>query len=387
MPVKNTESRLEAETILNEMRRLAAKPRMTTEERKKFDELEAQHAIVSGAYNRSRRALLAKRLDESNIPRSPFDDAEAMAKYRGYLLTGKSENIRMGTDGTYIVPSKIWPTFASMLKGADEVFNPDVVTWLETETGGEIPVPMLDDTAINAQKIDENNITPTYSDVVFDQLHLGRAPSWRSGWVAVPRQLAQDSAYPLDFLLNEVFAARIARGVGPDLVSTIITAAASGGTATGSSGNTGGAETGATSIGTDDLETLFGSVDQAYSSSPKAGWLMRLATYVKLLSVKDKQGRPVIRPERDEQGRYLLLTRPVYFSPSVPALATGNKSVLFGDLSKVVVRAVKDGYSVLRSQERLAEFLQFGYQSFLRINYGLLRQSGSDSPIKYLQNA
>ncbi len=387
METQTQSPQLEADKILNELRRLAAKPRLSTEEKKQFDALEHQHAVVSGAYSRSQLARLVEMEDKAGIPRRPVDDVEAMVNYRNYLLSGKPRNMIMSaTSGGYLVPTKIWPTFVAMLKAADQIFDPSVVTWLEL-SGDPVNIPMLDDTAIVAQKIDENNITPTYSDITFDEVAFGRAATWRSGWVAAPRQLAADSAYPLDFVLNQVFAARIARGAGAALVSTIITGAESAGTAVGSAGNTGGTETGANSIGTDDLATLFGSVDQAYSSSPNAGWMMQLSTFVKLLTIKDKQGRPVLRPEKNADGRYLILTKPVYFCPSVPAVSTGNKSVLFGDLSRIAIRADKDSYSVLRSEERLSEYLQFGYQAYLRLDSALLRQSGSDSPIKYLQNA
>jgi HK97 family phage major capsid protein len=379
MPVEENRSRLEAETILNEMRRLSAKPHMSADERKKFDELEAQHAIVSGAYDRSKRALLAKREDKIGIRRPPFDDREARANFRNYLVTGESRNMIMsGTDGSYLVPASIWPTFIVMLKGYDQIFDPSVVTWLETDTGAPMPVPMLDDTAISATKVDENNISITTANIVFDQLALGRCPTWRSGWVAVPIQLVQDSAYPLETMLNKVFAPRIARAVGADLMATVITAAAVG--VTTASGQV------STVIG-DDLYSLLGSVNEAYAESPTSGWMMRFATLIAIYKLKDSYGRYIFKPERDANGRPLLLERPVYLCPSVDAIGAGNKPILFGDLSRIAIHAVRDSYGVIVAKERLADYYQFAYQSFLRANYGLLRQSGSDSPIKYLQNA
>ena len=94
----------------------------------------------------------------------------------------------------------------------------------------------------------------------------------------------------------------------------------------------------------------------------------------------------------DDKGNFLLLEKPVYICPSMPAPAAGATPVAFGDFSRLVLRIVKDSGAMIRATEfpGLAEYACVGFQGYMRAEAAVLldsNQSPMDSPIKLLANA
>ena len=67
---------------------------------------------------------------------------------------------------------------------------------------------------------------------------------------------------------------------------------------------------------------------------------------------------------------------------SMPQIAASNVTVAFGDLSKMLVRRVRD-FSVLVLRERYAEFGQVGFLGFMRVDSNLL--DAGTGPVNVLQ--
>jgi HK97 family phage major capsid protein len=298
------------------------------------------------------------------------------------------------TNDGYIVPQLFYTKLTSMMKQYDRLFDEQVVTKIETATGAPMPFPLLDDTSAVATQINENVISVKDTpDLVFGQLGLPQALAWRSGYITIPNQLFQDSGVPVEDLLVNSFGIRFGRGIGAANVTTLLAAAQLGATAQGDP-NTNNA-TGANSLGIDDLLSLMGSIDPSYVNSPKCWWAMSNSTLIAIFKLKDKQGRYLLHVSRDDNGELLLFDKRVAICPSLANIGTsgsplvGNIPVLFGDFSRFVVRTVKDSWGLIRAREAkgLAENNCMAFQMALRTNAGLLLQSGSDSPIKYLQNA
>jgi HK97 family phage major capsid protein len=65
---------------------------------------------------------------------------------------------------------------------------------------------------------------------------------------------------------------------------------------------------------------------------------------------------------------------------------TGNKSIYFGDFSRLVVRRVQSATRVERLGERWAEFGMIGFQAHVRASAVVAKTSGA-SGIKYLVHA
>jgi HK97 family phage major capsid protein len=99
----------------------------------------------------------------------------------------------------------------------------------------------------------------------------------------------------------------------------------------------------------------------------------------------DKNGRPLLPPTYDGNGRRLILNFPVALCPSMDDPTEGKKPLLFGNTGYFCVRTVNGEGALIRLVERYAEIQCVGFKSFLRVNSVLLANQGSDSPVKYLQ--
>jgi HK97 family phage major capsid protein len=274
------------------------------------------------------------------------------------------------------------------MQAYDALYSPDVCTIYEPDKGAPVKLPIIDDTTSAATKVAETIQSDLQLPKV-DRVSLGLAPTYRSGIVPMSVELAQDSAFdPVDFLAR-AFGIRMARGISPDLVSTLLGAAQQGAIAAGDP-NLSGA-TGANSIGYADLLALRKSVNPAYRAAG-AHFLLNDNTLATIDGWLDKNGRPVLHPQYDANGRRTLLGFPVALCPSMPDIGAGASPVAFGCTKFFVIRIVKSVTRVQRLIELYAEYGIVAFQSYMRVDGALLCASGgspvaSDSPVKFLSNA
>lgn len=326
--------------------------------------------------DKARRRAMTERYKLLELPHDrAFDTFLRLGK--SALTHEETRALSVGTDsaGGFTAPARFADRVFTAMKATDKLFDPDVVTVIETKPGTTFSIPMLDDTSASSAIVSENGASATTPDPVFDHLVLAKADTWRSSIVKVPIELLQDNAVDLGQLLTDALAVRLRRGISAAFVTTLASQATNGVTA------------GASSIVTDNIYDLFASIDPEYVSSPKCGWLMRLSTFVAISKIKDSGGLPVFPITRNANGDFELLTRPVRFCPSVAAIGTGNKSVFFGALDYFVVRTVAGSLRVARHGETFAEVGQVGFLGLVRTNAGLAKPSTADSPIKYLQHS
>lgn len=115
-------------------------------------------------------------------------------------------------------------------------------------------------------------------------------------------------------------------------------------------GKTGGAGVGG-AFTADDLIDLFFSVIAPYRNSKSCGWLMRDATLASVRKLKASgTGEYLWVPSYAVDVPDTILGKPVHTDPNVAAVATGAKSVAFGDISQYFVREV-NGLEFERSDE------------------------------------
>jgi HK97 family phage major capsid protein len=236
---------------------------------------------------------------------------------------------------------------------------------------------LVDDGTGAAVSVPENNQI-SEADLTFAQATLLSAGKWAAPMVRVSRELAiEDSKFDLATHLAQAFGTRFARGIGAQMVTDIIAASSQGvQLATGN----------ATTVTFDGLVDLMSSVDPSYLSSPKAAFAMRFATLAALFKLKAASGGQAMLPLTYD-GRFRLFGFPVLLAPSVPAIAASAKTILFGDFGRWAVRTVRDSVQVRVYLERYAEFGQVGYNSQLRMSGNMIKATGADSPIKYLQQS
>lgn len=342
----------------------------------------------------SRLMELAERLGSATL-RSAKSLAFEKAIRFGYSELSQAEQrdltVTSSQTGGFFVPQEFFQQLTEAMKAYDRIFDPDVTTRLDTETGAPIVLPCIDDTTASATLIAEGIQEPggtTAPDPVTQSITMSALnATYRSGMVDVSLELLQDSAFDIQDLLARSFAVRLARGIGKDLVAALLASATVGPTAVGSSGNTGGSETGGTSVGTKDLIALRKSVNPAYRATSKTFWLMNDNTLAYLDSLLDKQGHPIFDPNQtDTDGGRLLYGYPVALCPSMPNIGVNNTPIAFGATGYFVVRTVQGAY-VRRLVERLIDYGKIGFKAFMRCKGAMLASPLSDSPIKLLQNA
>jgi HK97 family phage major capsid protein len=82
-------------------------------------------------------------------------------------------------------------------------------------------------------------------------------------------------------------------------------------------------------------------VNAAYRRSPKARFMLADTTLLAVRKLKDGQGNYLWQLGNIQTGQPdSLLGKPYSVNDDVPAIATGNKAVLFGDFSRYWVRKV-----------------------------------------------
>jgi len=297
--------------------------------------------------------------------------------------------------GTYTGLGFFVPTgFVNAIEQATKYFAPlldgSVITVMDTSTGQPLPYPTSNDTNQLAQIVGEAN-TVSEQDVTASQIIFG---AWKmsSGLVKCSLELIQDSAFDIEAWLVQRFAERWARGLefyltqgnGVGQPSGILTEVAASGavpvTATGSSESTGGAQTGANSIGYSDLVTLEHSVDPSYRRGAK--YMFHDQTLASLKKIIDKFGRPLWTPGIGVDVSDTINGYPYVINQQMPQIAASNTTVVFGDLKKYIARRVKD-LSVMKLVERYAELGQVAFVSFARIDARLI--DAGTHPVNVLQ--
>jgi HK97 family phage major capsid protein len=287
--------------------------------------------------------------------------------------------------GTYSGLGFFVPTgFVNAIEQATKWYAPlldgSVLNVMSTATGQPLPFPTSNDTNQKAVVVDE--VAPvSEQDVTAGQITMG-AYKLTSGLVKCSLELLQDSAFDIESWLAQRFAERWGRGMEAYLTTgtgsgqptgLLTDIAASGATAVvaaGSSTNDGvTANDGTNSIGYQDLVNLEHSVDPSYRRGAK--YMFSDKTLAHLKTRLDKFGRPLWVPGVANSAPDTINGRPYVINQSMPQIAAGNTTVIFGDFSKFMVRKVKD-LSVLKLVERYAEFGQVAFISFARIDSRLI---------------
>jgi HK97 family phage major capsid protein len=306
-----------------------------------------------------------------------FGAASLDAEEREVLMSGRSEVRAQGTTpdsaGGYTVPEGFSGEIDTSLAAWGPMWDANIVRELTTSSGNALPWPTVDDTAKRGRIKAENAAVDDdgTDDVVFGEKVLN-AYMYDTGMVRIPIELLQDSAFAMEPLLTDLFGERLGRtanevlttGTGSGQPNGIVTAASTGLTAAS-----------ATAITSDELIDLFHSVDPAYRASPKCRWMFNDSTLAAIRKLKDGQGNYLWQMGDVRTGEPdMFLGKAYSVNQAMADIATGNSSVLFGDLSRYVVRKVR-GFQVMTLRERYAENFQVGMVGFKRFDGELLNTS------------
>jgi HK97 family phage major capsid protein len=285
--------------------------------------------------------------------------------------------------GGYMVPQSFLNLLDVAMKFQDGMM--DACDYWDTENGATAPVPSINDTSNVGERVAEGGSVTVDVDPAVGSVNMATY-NYCSKIVKYSIQLGQDSAFNLEQMLLELLTTRITNALVPDLTTGdgsskprgILTDALAGPTIFP-----------ATTIGYADLIDLEYSVDRAYRNpaNPKCGYMMHDSTLKVLRKLTDDNNNPLFRSGSVQEG--LATNRepdrlngwPVFLNQSMPTLAQGAKTVLFGDFSKYLVRRVRQ-IAVVRLDQLFMANLQIGLLAFGRFG-GLLRNA-SAGPVRYL---
>ncbi len=235
-----------------------------------------------------------------------------------------------------------------------------VVSVVRRETANPSTKVLMDDVS-NEGRIVAQSAAMTAVDVSFSARRF-LPTKFSSDIVSVPFALLRDNATG-DAELGRILGARIARGQNRKFTT--------GSGASEPYGIATAAHLGLTSsvvggFAVDDLLQLAAAVPDEYASAPGAGWMMAKSTWLAARRLKDGQGHYLW----DASG---CGAWPVYFNGHMPALATGNRAVLFGDFSKYVISDVQSVriYRVSEAPNRIENDL-IAFEAFLESDGQLL---------------
>jgi HK97 family phage major capsid protein len=344
-----------------------------------------------------------KKLTEEEARATAFQALVARGEQRD-MVEGAPMLTQLGTyTGLgYFIPTGFFPTLFRALKAHDALFDEDAVTVIKSKTGAPFAVPLASDTEHTASVVSEAG---SQSSVDFDSTShatLG-AYSYATDRYVVSSESFQDldSAVSVTALANEFFQDKLARGIGADLVNgngtgkplgLIPSLEANGApivTAAGSSGNDGGAGTGANSLGTADLSSAISQLDQAYFG-PKTAWMMNRATLATLSGQLDKYGN-IVRLVEYVGGVPTIFGIHVKICPSLDSIGASKVPVVLGDFRYWATRLVTAdegiGLKVYTEAPGLIERGNVGIRCFMRADGDLLwNDSGSPSPFILVRN-
>lgn len=273
---------------------------------------------------------------------SELDKEERDLLKSGLVKIDKEERMQTAgttTAGGYTVPTELAGFIDKAMKDWGPMYDEDICTVVSTSSGNPIKIPTIDDTAKSAGAHTEGTqLTDDGSeDVTFGQKSLD-AYIADTEWIKWSFELNQDSYFAIETLLGALLGERLGRkgnawltvGTGASQPQGIVPAAALGKTAAS-----------ATAIASDELIDLQHSVNAAYRRSPKCRWMFADTTLQAIRKLKDGQGNYLFQMGDIRVGAPdTLLGKPFSINDDVPAIATGNRSIVFGDFSRFYVRRV-----------------------------------------------
>lgn len=267
------------------------------------------------------------------------------SEMRQALRTGiVSDEIRAQTAGTttaggYTVPVELANIMVKSMAAWGPMYDEAICTTLNTASGNQINLPTVDDTTTAVVKHTEGTALTDDggSDVTFGQKRLD-AYVFDTEFIKFSMELAQDSIFNIEQLLGELLGERLGRRANTELTTGDGTGDPNGIVTASSLGKT-AAATGA--ITTDELIDLQHSVDPAYRQSPKARFMFNDSTLAAIRKLKGGDGQYIWQMgDIRTSVPGTLLGSPYSVNQAMASLATGNKTVIFGDFGKYFVRKV-----------------------------------------------
>jgi len=281
--------------------------------------------------------------------------------------------------GGNIVPTSFYDRLMAHMIEVSAILQAGA-TVLRTNSGEQFQVPKT--TGHSTAVLTAEAASLSASDPAFGQATLG---AYKYGvLIQVSRELLDDSGVDLEGYLamqagralGNAFGADAVTGNGSSKPTGIINNATTG--VTGPTGVSGGlgATSATANTGGDLLYDLFYSVIAPYRASGSCAWIVRDATMAVLRKIKDTTGQYIFQPSMIAGTPDTLVGKPIYTDPFVPAIATGAKSIVFGDISQFFVR-LAGGVRFERSDDWAFANDLVTFRALIRADSVLVDQTGA----------
>lgn len=332
---ENREEKVKAlENVLN-----AAKTEnraMTAEEQASFDAIEKEIADIDKTIEAEERAAKAKNTKETGDDGAEQETQEeleerAFVKYVLGAAAGLEEragelNLTMANNGA-IVPTSIANKIIKKVKEISPILSRATVYYMT----GELKVPVYGASSGHDVKVAySDDFTELTADAgKFTSVDL---KGYLVGALTlIGRKLKTNAMFNVtDFIVNYM-AEEIAAFLEGELLNG--TTSKMEGALSTTNEKTAAA---AAAITADELIDLQAKVKQAFQSD--ACWIMHPETFTAVKKLKDGQSRYLLQDDFSGEFPYRLLGKPVFVSDNMPKIATGAKTVLYGDMSGLSVK-------------------------------------------------
>ncbi|KFE51128.1 phage major capsid protein [Pseudomonas syringae] len=373
----------------------------TAEHQTKYDNLTGEISDIDGRIAREQKVLdLAaenhfvdnSQRDGKKANDDPLSDVKIFDAWtrRGEKGLSAEQAVKLyntmstttGSEGGYTVPALVAASLIDSLK----LFGGMRATseLLTTAAGNALSFPTTDGTTEIGEILAEN-AQATGSDPVFGTVGLN-VFKYSSKIITVPIELLQDSSVDIEAFIRKRIIQRIGRitnqnfttGTGTGQPRGIVTAASSGKVAA----------TGQTlTVTYDDLIDLLESVDEAYQLGGNCKFMFSQSIRKVLRKLKDTAGRPIWTPGYEAGitagAPDLLVGKEVALNNDMPVPAANAKSIIYGDLSKYIIRDAMQVNLMRFDDSAYASKGQVGFLAFVRSGGNLV----DSSAVKYFQHS
>ena len=363
---RDTNGLVEASAV-EQYNKMAADVKALGDEIKRLEdqmEMDAQFAAATSAPVHADIKAGKKSVNDRPTATQEYSDA-FWNMLRGKGNYGEIMNaLSVGEDpkGGYTVPDEFERKLVEALE-ENNIFR-GLATVIRTSSGTR-KIPVAEDTG-EATWIDEGEEIAE-ADTTFGQKTLA---AYKMGtMIKISNELLHDSAFDLASYIARRFGVRM----GNAEEKAFITGNGEG-KPLGILADTGGAEIGVTAaaenkVTFDEIFDLYYSLKSPYRK--KADFLCNEALLLQLMKIKDKNDNYIWKPSLEIGKPDTILNRPLRTSAYMPALAAGEKALLFGDFSYYWI-ADRQNRTFKRLNELYARTDQVGFISTQRVDGKLI---------------
>lgn len=350
---------------------------LSAEDTAAYDKMEADVVALGREVERlERQALIDAEMSKptntpiTNKPAGESGETKtgrATSEYRSAFwnaMRGKSDTViqnalQIGTDskGGFLAPEEFERTLTEALE--EENIIRRIANIITSTNDQKIPIVATKGTA---SWVDEEGTIPD-SDDTFGQVTLSAYKAATT--IKVSSELLQDSAFDMETYIARGFARRIGNCEEEAFVTGNGTGKPTGIIAASGGGQVGVTTAAAATITLDEILDLYYSLKSPYRR--KASFLMNDGTVKAIRKLKDTTGQYLWAPSIQQNTPDTILARPIYTSSYMPAVAAGNKTIVFGDFEYYWV-ADRQGRTFKRLDELYAKNDQVGFLGTQRVD-------------------